>query len=36
VWTPDEPLYDVDAFRITTLESESWPEWFDIEFDTLE
>jgi hypothetical protein len=36
VWTPDEPVYDVDAFRITTLSSESWPEWFDIEFDTLE
>jgi hypothetical protein len=36
VWTPDDPVFNVDAFRITTLESESWPEWFDIEFDTLE
>jgi hypothetical protein len=36
VWTPDEPILNVDAFRITTIASESWPEWFDIEFDTLE
>lgn len=36
VWAPDEPIFNVDAFRITTLSSESWPEWFDIEFDTLE
>ena len=34
VWTPDEPIPYVDAFRITTVASESWPEWFDIEFDT--
>lgn len=33
-WTPDAPVVDVEAFRITTTVSDSWPEWFDIEFDT--
>ena len=33
-WTPTEPMSDVEAFRITTLSSDSWPEWFELEFDT--
>lgn len=36
VWHPDVPLEGVKAFRITTLESASWPEWYDIEVDTVE
>ncbi len=33
-WSPTEPVAGVEAFRITTLTSESWPEWFEIEFET--
>lgn len=30
-WTPSAPLGGVEAFRMTTLESLSWPEWYEIE-----
>lgn len=33
-WSPSTPVEDVEAFRITTLSSESWPEWYEVEFDT--
>ncbi len=32
-WRPPMPMAGVSAFRITTLESLSWPEWFEIEID---
>ncbi len=32
-WRPPTPLAGVSAFRMTTLESLSWPEWFEIEID---
>lgn len=30
-WTPAEPVEGVEGFRVTTLESVSWPEWYEIE-----
>lgn len=33
-WMPDEPLDGIEAFRVTTLESASWPEWYEIEIST--
>lgn len=33
-WRPRSPLEHVEAFRMTTLESLSWPEWYEIEVDT--
>ena len=32
-WRPATPPAAVSAFRMTTLESLSWPEWFEIEID---
>jgi hypothetical protein len=32
-WSPTSPRTDVEAYRITTLESLSWPEWFEFEID---
>ncbi|GBD83975.1 N-substituted formamide deformylase precursor [bacterium BMS3Abin02] len=32
-WKPDRPVEDVEAFRVTTLECSSWPEWFEFEID---
>ena len=32
-WKPDRPVEGVEAFRVTTLESSSWPEWFEFEID---
>lgn len=29
-WTPDAAIDGVEAFRMTTVESLSWPEWFEI------
>ena len=34
IWRPSTPLAGVSAFRMTTLESVSWPEWFEIEIDS--
>lgn len=34
IWHPASPLAGVSAFRMTTLESLSWPEWFEIEIDS--
>ncbi|GBD84792.1 amidohydrolase family protein [bacterium BMS3Abin02] len=33
-WTPATPLDNVQVFKMTTLESLSWPEWCEIEIDT--
>lgn len=33
-WQPDHPVEGVGAFRVTTIESASWPEWFEFEIDT--
>ncbi|MEX0863977.1 MAG: amidohydrolase family protein [Acidimicrobiia bacterium] len=30
-WLPDGPVADVEGFRMTTLQSLSWPEWYEIE-----
>lgn len=30
-WTPPSPVVDVEGFRMTTVESLSWPEWYEIE-----
>lgn len=30
-WEPTQPLAGVEAFRITTQESLSWPEWYEFE-----
>jgi hypothetical protein len=35
-WRPGSPASNVSALRITTLESESWPEWYEIEIDLVE
>ena len=32
-WRPRSPLAGASAFRMTTLESLSWPEWLEIEID---
>ncbi len=32
-WRPSAPVINVEAFRVTTQESLSWPEWYEIEFD---
>lgn len=32
-WSPEAPLEGVSALRMTTLESLSWPEWYEIEID---
>jgi hypothetical protein len=29
-WVPDAPTPGVEAFRMTTTESASWPEWYEI------
>jgi predicted amidohydrolase YtcJ len=34
-WHPATPVTGVEAFRMTTLESLSWPEWFEIETDAV-
>jgi hypothetical protein len=31
VWEPDSGSQVIVAFRITTLKSLSWPEWYEIE-----
>ncbi len=33
-WSPATPAAGVSAFQMTTLESLSWPEWFEIEIDS--
>jgi hypothetical protein len=33
VWEPDSGSQVVEAFRITTLKSMSWPEWYEIEIE---
>lgn len=33
-WRPASPMENVSAFRMTTIESLSWPEWAEIEVDT--
>jgi len=33
-WRPGHPIDGVEAFRVTTLESASWPEWYEFEIDT--
>ena len=33
-WRPLDPLANVSAFRMTTLKSLSWPEWYEIEIDS--
>lgn len=30
-WAPSTPVSAVEAFRMTTLESLSWPEWYEVE-----
>ncbi len=30
-WAPPVPVTGVEAFRMTTLESLSWPEWYEVE-----
>ena len=30
-WMPGTPTLGVEAFRMTTTESASWPEWYEIE-----
>ena len=35
-WTADDPVEGVEAFRVTTLESSSWPEWFEFEIDAVD
>jgi predicted amidohydrolase YtcJ len=35
-WTPGVAVEGVDRVRITTLESLSWPEWYEIEIDLLD
>jgi len=32
-WEPSPPMDQVEALRMTTLESLSWPEWYEIEID---
>lgn len=34
-WQPSDPV-TMSAFRVTTLESASWPEWYEIEYDVVE
>ncbi len=34
-WRPSTPM-TMSAFRVTTLESASWPEWYEIEYDVVE
>jgi predicted amidohydrolase YtcJ len=36
VWRPGAPVDNVSGLRMTTLESESWPEWYEIEIDIVE
>jgi len=33
-WRPGHPIDGVEAFHVTTLESASWPEWYEFEIDT--
>ena len=35
-WEPSSGSHVIEAFRITTLESLSWPEWYEIEIGTAE
>ncbi len=30
-WSPQAPVGGVSGFRVTTVESPSWPEWYEIE-----
>ncbi|MGB7861239.1 MAG: amidohydrolase family protein, partial [Acidimicrobiia bacterium] len=32
-WAPDDPQSEVTGFRITTVESLSWPEWLEFEIE---
>jgi predicted amidohydrolase YtcJ len=32
-WEPSPPMDQVEALRMTTSESLSWPEWYEIEID---
>lgn len=33
-WEPSPPMERVEALRMTTHESLSWPEWYEVEIDT--
>ena len=33
-WRPSTPVADVEAIRVTTESSDSWPEWLEIGIDT--
>jgi hypothetical protein len=30
-WVPDPGIGSVTALRITTIQSPSWPEWYEVE-----
>jgi predicted amidohydrolase YtcJ len=32
-WTPEDPVEGVEGVRVTTTESVSWPEWYEIEVE---